>query len=161
MERMKPTELSALGQAFEELHDPLIPVRGHALIVMNKLIQSKDPEAMNKREILLNVFKENLHHPDSYLYLASINGLVSLVDKFAGDVIPVLTKEFLAGTYSAPVSEGEKSRRADDRVKVGECLVQISRKLGNKLSSLITYWLDCACRPFQCFLQVGGSLLKI
>ncbi|XP_021372366.1 transport and Golgi organization protein 6 homolog isoform X2 [Mizuhopecten yessoensis] len=130
-EKESAKNMSELGQAFEELQDPLIPVRGHALITLNKLIQKKDPEAMEKRQILLHVFKENLHHPDSYLYLSSVMGLVTLVDKFPDAVIPVLIEEFLSGATSTPAQQGETTRQADDRIKVGECLVQTSRKLGD------------------------------
>ncbi|XP_033754079.1 transport and Golgi organization protein 6 homolog isoform X2 [Pecten maximus] len=163
------SEFSALGQAFEELHDPLIPVRGHALITMNKLIQKKDPEAMEKREILLNIFKENLHHPDSYLYLSSVNGLVSMVDKFPDVVIPVLTEEFLSGAASAPTQQGDSTRKADDRIKVGECLVQISRKLGDMApryrDNLLTTFLQ-GCKDTDPLIRASclsnlGELCKV
>ncbi|XP_060077025.1 transport and Golgi organization protein 6 homolog isoform X2 [Ylistrum balloti] len=162
-------EMSALCQAFEELHDPLIPVRGHALITMNKLIQKKDPEAVEKMQILLNVFKENLHHPDSYLYLSSVNGLVSLVDKFPDVVIPVLTEEFLAGTNGAQSLQGERTRQANDRIKVGECLVQTSRKLGDMAphyrDKLLTTFLQ-GCKDVDPLIRASslsnlGELCKV
>ena len=59
-------------EAFEELFDPLIPVRGHALLALAKLLQAHDAKAMQKSESLLKIFEENVSHDDSYIYLAAI-----------------------------------------------------------------------------------------
>lgn len=70
--------LTPLQEALQELKDPLIPVRGHALIALTKLVSSKDAETLQSVASLLQLFKENLCHSDSYVYLAAINGLVAL-----------------------------------------------------------------------------------
>ncbi len=58
--------------AFQELFDPLLPVRGHALMALAKLLQARDKKAMEKKDTLLKIFKENLTHEDSYIYLSAI-----------------------------------------------------------------------------------------
>ena len=50
----------------------LVPVRGHALITLRKLLETKNPEALEKQDLLLKVFQENMDHADSYIYLAAI-----------------------------------------------------------------------------------------
>ncbi|XP_062575035.1 transport and Golgi organization protein 6 homolog isoform X2 [Saccostrea cucullata] len=129
---------TALDQAMEEICDPLIPVRGHALITMCKLIKNKDPEALNKQENLLKIFQENLTHPDSYLYLAAVNGLVAMADIFPDIIIPRLVQEYrgsLTETDKVKCSRSnvntEGRHDAETRMKIGECLVQSSRKLGD------------------------------
>lgn len=69
---------SPFQSALQDLQDPLVPVRGHALIVLTKLITSQDAETLESSPTLLRVFRENLCHSDSYVYLPAINGLVAL-----------------------------------------------------------------------------------
>lgn len=124
----------------EEICDPLIPVRGHALITMCRLMKQRDPEAVSKQGMILKIFQENLSHPDSYLYLSSVNGLVAMADIFPDIVIPCLVQEF-RGSVSQSTDKGGKlpgqtggKHGAETRMKVGECLVQTSRNLGKLLS---------------------------
>jgi hypothetical protein len=119
-----------LGQAMVEICDPLIPVRGHALITMCRLIKKRDPKAVQKQETLLKIFQENLSHLDSYLYLAAVNGLVAMVDIAPDTIIPCLVQEY-RDRSSQTESKGQGSKvNAETRMKVGECLVQTSRILG-------------------------------
>lgn len=125
---------SELEQAMEEICDSLIPVRGHALITMCRLMKQRDPEAVSKQGMILKIFQENLSHPDSYLYLSSVNGLVAMADIFPDIVIPCLVQEF-RGRQSTDKSSklpGQTGGKhgAETRMKVGECLVQTSRNLG-------------------------------
>ena len=72
---------SSMQTAFTELLDPLVPVRGHGLITLRRLLDKGDPEALDNRQKLLEIFRENLAHADIYIYLAAIQGLASLGDK--------------------------------------------------------------------------------
>ncbi|XP_061197020.1 transport and Golgi organization protein 6 homolog [Saccostrea echinata] len=134
-EKVDQTELD---QAMEEICDPLIPVRGHALITMCRLIKNKDPEALTRQENLLKIFQENLTHPDSYLYLAAVNGLVAMADIFPDVIIPCLVQEYRGSLSKIDKVKCNRSKvnmegkhDAETRMKVGECLVQSSRKLGD------------------------------
>lgn len=128
-ERVK-SGLTELGQAMEEICDPLIPVRGHALITMCRLIKKRDPEAVKKQETLLKIFQENLAHLDSYLYLAAVNGLVAMVDIVPDTIIPCLVKEYRDRSSQTEEKSQRSKVNAETRMKVGECLVQTSRNLG-------------------------------
>ena len=124
-EKQEQSERSSLQTVFEELCDPLLPVRGHALITLAKLVQEKDTEALSKKEVVQKVFEENLRHGDSYIYLAAINGLSALADRFPESVVPSLAAEF-AG-FSKTSTAG---LTAEHRLKVGEALMKATRNLG-------------------------------
>ena len=120
-------ERSSLQTVFEELCDPLLPVRGHALIALAKLVEEKDAETLGKKEVVQKVFEENLRHGDSYLYLAAVNGLSALADRFPDSVVPCLAAEF-AGLTNSKTSAA--SSTAEHRLKVGEALMKATRSLG-------------------------------
>ncbi|VDI13675.1 Hypothetical predicted protein [Mytilus galloprovincialis] len=119
----RETNYSSFQEALKELCDPLIPIRGHGLISLCKLVENKDSETMGKQEVVLKIFEENLSHPDSYLYLTSARGLSLLTDKFPDLVIPKLTSEF--------ADFDKNGRSVELRMKIGECIVQTTRRLGN------------------------------
>ena len=85
---------STFDEAFSQLCDPLLPVRGHAMIQLAMLLRQRDPKAVQATDTLLKIFLEQLSHDDSYIYLAAIQGLVSLADVRADVVIPQLACEF-------------------------------------------------------------------
>ena len=85
---------STFDEAFSQLCDPLLPVRGHAMIQLALLLHQRDPKAVQATDTLLKIFLEQLSHDDSYIYLAAIQGLVSLADVRADMVMPRLACEF-------------------------------------------------------------------
>jgi len=85
---------SAFDEALSQLCDPLLPVRGHAMIQLALLLRQRDPKAVQATDTLLKIFLEQLSHDDSYIYLAAIQGLVSLADVRADMVMPRLACEF-------------------------------------------------------------------
>ena len=68
--------------AMEDLCSPLLPIRGHALLSLSRLLDSRDPETMRHRGKLLALFEHNLKDDDSYIYLTAVEGLVCLCDAF-------------------------------------------------------------------------------
>ena len=138
-ENEAPNQPSAEGhtefqQALRELCDPLIPVRGHALITIRRLIEKKDPETLSKEQVLLKVFRENLDHGDSYLYLASVQGLSALADRLHAQVVPTLAQEYAAFPRGQQQKgQEEKMKKSPElRMKIGEVLVKTSRSLGKE-----------------------------
>merc|ERR1719383_448323 len=63
--------------ALYDIDDPLVPVRGHGIIGLTRLIEDKDPETLENIEKTLEIFKSNLEDEDTYIYLSSISGLVA------------------------------------------------------------------------------------
>lgn len=64
------------------------------MMKLASLLRQKDPKALQATDSLLKIFLEQLTHDDSYIYLAAIQGLVSLADVRADMVIPQLAREF-------------------------------------------------------------------
>ena len=112
-------DASPLDQALQELCDSLVPVRGHALITLTHLLQRRDPATLARNDMLLKVFRENLDHPDTYIYLQAVSGLAALGDCTPDTVLPTLLQEY-----------SQTSRSVELRVKLGEAIVKICRRLG-------------------------------
>lgn len=82
-------------QAFHDLSDPLLPTRGHALRQLCKLLKARNKYAVEDEEKLLSIFESYMKHDDTYLYLAAVDGLVSLVDVHHRNVLPMLCRKFV------------------------------------------------------------------
>lgn len=143
---------SGFDEAFSQLCDPFLPVRGQAIMKLASLLRQRDPKAMDSTDTLLNIFLEQLAHEDSYIYLAAVHGLVSLADIRGDTVIPRLAREFAIcrkeasrvnftknedkekGCYmpSGKVLSGSRlpARSPELRMKLGEALVKATRNCG-------------------------------
>lgn len=108
-------------KAVEEVKDELIPVKGHGLIALKRLISSKDVMTLQNAEALLEIFRENLRHEDTYVYLAAVQGLAVLADVLADKVLPIVLEEY---------AETKKRKSDETRMKLGEVLVKTTKALG-------------------------------
>ena len=113
-----------LEEAFKELCDPLIPVRGHGLIRLTRLIQRRGKETYDKKDTIMKIFEENLDHADSYMYLSSVNGLAAMAEIFPDLVVPRICEQF------ANDGKDGRKRSSELRMKLGEIMVKASRSLG-------------------------------
>jgi len=82
-------------RALEDLLDPLLPTRGHALRQLSKLLKLKNQYALQNERKLFEIFEKNLRHEDTYIYLAAVDGLLSLVDAHHKTVMPLLCRRFV------------------------------------------------------------------
>lgn len=122
-----PRSLSGYRQAMEELCDSTVPVRGHGLVELHRLIERRDAETLANAETILEACHLNLCHADSYVYLSAIRVTASLGERFPMMVIPRLTAEY---------SLGSKERRTPElQMKLGEVLVKLSSSLGRQFCS--------------------------
>ncbi|XP_039280530.1 transport and Golgi organization protein 6 homolog [Nilaparvata lugens] len=110
-------ERSECAKALEDACNELLPVRGHAMIILAKLISQGDSEAKAKKNAILCIFQENIKHEDSYLYLTAIEGLACLATEYPDIVLTTLAEECVR-------SEGNV------KLKVGESLMRVIRNLG-------------------------------
>lgn len=110
------------------LHDTSVPIRAHGLILFRRLIERADEKSLSKIEDneteLLKRFREHLHADDSYEYLAAINVLSALADRYTERILPILCDEYLNGH--------QRTRKFEDSLKVGEILVKTCRSLGKR-----------------------------
>ncbi|XP_071959551.1 transport and Golgi organization protein 6 homolog [Antedon mediterranea] len=125
----------SFDEAYKDLFDPLLPVRGHALIALSKLLHAKDPKAMQKKDTLFVIFKEKLTDDDSYIYLAAIRGLEAMADVYPDQVIPALCEEY--------ANSRQAGCDAEIRMKIGESLVKATRNLGELVPHYRQDLLNC------------------
>lgn len=77
---------STYKEAMDDLFSPLLPVRGHSLLALGKLIEQRDPETLLHKDHLLTIFQHNLKDEDSYIYLMAVQGLSVLCDAYPDKV---------------------------------------------------------------------------
>lgn len=115
--------------AFACLYDSSLPIRAHGLILFRRLIERADKETMTKihddNMKLIQRFQEHLHAEDSYEYLAAVNVLSALANQYTDKILSLLCDEYM-----------NKSRKLEDKLKVGEILVKTCRSLG-KMSTFL------------------------
>jgi len=157
---------SAYESALFDVSDPLVPVQGHGLIALARLLEDKDAETLENLEKVRLLFQANLEDSDTYLYLASIRGLVIVARHSPDQVLEVLTREFaLAGERKMEKSEeeDEEEKEVKVRIKVGEALVQITRELGEVAPKyktlLLNSFFSVANDPDSLVRASGLSLL--
>ena len=144
---------SSYEAALYDVSDPLVPVQGHGLISLTRLLVEKDPETLDNVDKVRMLFQANLEDSDTYLYLASVKGLVACARHRPDNVLEALTKEFtIVGERKMEVGEeGKEDDVMQLRTKVGEALVQITRELGDLTPKykniLLNSFLSCANDP--------------
>ncbi|RXG53010.1 Transport and Golgi organization protein 6-like protein [Armadillidium vulgare] len=115
-----------------ELYSPHIPIRGHALISLNKLIEKGDKETIENADSLLPLLEYYLKDDDTYIYLASVKALSSLGSTFPEKIVTTLTKEFSLMKH-----------KPETRMKIMEILTETARRLGKLLPTYKNLFLNC------------------
>ncbi|KAG7311365.1 hypothetical protein JYU34_002404 [Plutella xylostella] len=146
-----PAKNTAFERAVSDVFDGLLPVRAHGIIELTRLIESRDPEALSKKHYIFCIFQDQLKDPDSYIYLSAINGISALGSHCTEDVLHVLCKEFLqvASQQNSPDSEDSLNKVAELRMKVGDIVVKVTKRLGEMAvvhKALLLNTMLCACR---------------
>ena len=136
--------------ALKEVQDILLPVRGHGVQMLSKLVRSKDPETVENVSTLLTIFQEQMKSGDSYVYLRAINGLAAIASVKPDDVIPLLCHEFSclatdkqskkSGTGCHDNDEGSCDK-TEVTLKVGEVLVKVAKECNEMLPHYCNHFL--------------------
>ncbi|XP_044283546.1 transport and Golgi organization protein 6 homolog isoform X1 [Varanus komodoensis] len=116
----------SLRELLASAYDPDVPARAAALRSLARLIERRDPGALEVQEQLLKVFMENLEHEDSFVYLSAIQGVALL-----SDVLPTRVLHCLLAQFGGVQPSARKALSAETRMKVGEALMRITRALGD------------------------------
>ncbi|XP_020283117.1 transport and Golgi organization protein 6 homolog [Pseudomyrmex gracilis] len=162
---ISPSTSNKFDEAMKDLADPMLPVRAHGLITLTKLIETKDPCACARKAIVLRLFQENLKDEDSFVYLASINGLCALATAFPKEIIETLMHEYV----NMPNRVAGAEITVETRIKIGEILVKTTRALGEMSvvhkNELVNGFL-CAIRDADPLVRASslsclGELCKI
>uniref|UniRef100_A0A0N5AJ63 RTP1_C1 domain-containing protein n=1 Tax=Syphacia muris TaxID=451379 RepID=A0A0N5AJ63_9BILA len=132
-----------LDEVYRDLKDPVEAVRGHALILLARLVRRRDScikYIENDSEIMRKVI-EQIVSSDSYVYMAAINAMAELAywKQHYFDMIvefflkPVSTLRKIA--EENPEFDFTEKEKKDflivQRVKVGEALAKVCRALGD------------------------------
>ncbi|XP_063838572.1 transport and Golgi organization protein 6 [Ostrinia nubilalis] len=150
-EKTSQDQATEFQKAISDAFDSLLPVRAHGMIALTKLIDSKDLETISKKHYVFCLFQEYLKDPDSYIYLAAVNGIASLGTYCPEDVLHVLCKEFLEISINDQdvATKTDQNKIAELRMKIGDIIVKVTRRLGELAIVHKTILLNtvlCACR---------------
>ncbi|KAH8868437.1 Transport and Golgi organization protein 6-like protein [Schistosoma japonicum] len=125
---------SPLKKIFEELHDPLIPVQGHALIMLRRLLESKDPCISGHEKLIFEVVTEYLSHTDSYIYLNAIHCLSAMGCILTDEVLNLLLSQFSNSVQTNKSSNSISITTVDSHIeyklKLAESIMRILSNLG-------------------------------
>ncbi|XP_034826313.1 transport and Golgi organization protein 6 homolog [Maniola hyperantus] len=139
---------SPFEKALSNISDNLLPLRAHGIMELGKLIEKADPETISKRHYVFCLLQEQLKDPDSYIYLSAINCIASLASHCTSDILGVLCKEYL-DISTEPESKENRNRAAELRVKIGDVIVKVTKRLGEMAvlhKSILLNTILCACR---------------
>ncbi|CAF1546090.1 unnamed protein product, partial [Didymodactylos carnosus] len=120
IEEIRDIKEESYDNAIELLNDDALPLRAHGLILFRRLLEKKDAKTLSKVDKLFDLFQKYLQEEDSYIYLAAINALCALADRYTDKVLPLLCHEYTM-----------IERKLEDKLKVGEVLVKVSKLLGD------------------------------
>lgn len=133
------------------LDDPLIPMKGHGLIELARLVETKHSSAVEHHELILTILSDHLQHSDSYIYMAAIRGLRAMAFINSSKLVSLLCHQYTNG-YPADKLLLKVDECATEKViKIGEALVNLTTSLGDMLpfycDRLVTAFLVNAKHP--------------
>ena len=120
---------NSFEQVLYELNDPLLPVRGHALILLRQLIEKNDESCIKESTRVYQIIIDGLKSTDSYIYLAAINCLIAYTIRMnskeeSKNILKLLLDEFI---------KNNSKLNENDRLKVGEVIMKCVRNLNELL----------------------------
>ncbi|KAJ2007415.1 hypothetical protein H4R26_000795 [Coemansia thaxteri] len=121
-------DVARFNAAVRDVRDDLIPVQAHGIIELRNMVldRSSALTSCNERmDAVVGVFTDALRSSDSYLYLNAVRGLAALADAHGGRFMPRLASMY-AGSNGMPL---------DERLRVGEALLQSVRRAGPMLAA--------------------------
>eukprot|EP01117_Protostelium_nocturnum_P004751 TRINITY_DN1724_c0_g2_i2.p1 TRINITY_DN1724_c0_g2~~TRINITY_DN1724_c0_g2_i2.p1 ORF type:complete len:519 (+),score=153.13 TRINITY_DN1724_c0_g2_i2:265-1821(+) len=111
-----------IPSVLKDLQSELLPTRAYALVCLRKIVLKNGPKAEENLERFLGIFRDQMRHEDSFIYLNAIQGLMSLGDLFPEKVIINLLSFFV-----------DPKHPELERLKLGEALLYVSKRCGETL----------------------------
>ncbi|TGZ85346.1 hypothetical protein EX30DRAFT_392699 [Ascodesmis nigricans] len=119
--------------ALTYLRDPLVPVRAHGLTLLRELILARAPivDITATTRMLVTMVKD----ADSFVYLNVVKCLTALADRHGNTVTKMLVEAYVDDEDVLGVKGGKKGAhlQLDERLKIGEALLNIIQRLGEAL----------------------------
>ncbi|KAG2393977.1 hypothetical protein C9374_003741 [Naegleria lovaniensis] len=118
----------------QDLRDPLLPVRAHGVIALRDLVLEKKNNTLIEKQIknIFDILQSQLKDEDTYVYLGAISGLTALGDVYPDTIIPILVDTF-----------SDKRQAIEQRLKIGESLVDLAERCGQMLPKYAHYFVYC------------------
>ncbi|CAH8834038.1 unnamed protein product [Trichobilharzia szidati] len=108
----------SLQKIFEELRDPLIPVQGHALIMLSRLLESKDSCITGHEQLIFEVLTNYLSHTDSYIYLNAIRCLSAMGRILTDKVLNLLLNQFCKSIHHSTQTTTTDTTTANKQINI-------------------------------------------
>jgi len=112
----------SIRTVLRDIGDPLLPVRAHGLIALRRLVLRQDEVTLRNLDRVLKIFRAQLHHTDSAIFLSAIRGLGALGDVRPLEIIPLLCELCT-----------DQSLELETRLKLGEVLLLVASRCGDTL----------------------------
>eukprot|EP00743_Colponemidia_sp_Colp-15_P008363 GILK01009084.1.p1 GENE.GILK01009084.1~~GILK01009084.1.p1 ORF type:complete len:739 (-),score=129.81 GILK01009084.1:39-2255(-) len=122
--------MDSISQVLSELQDPLIPIRTMGLRRLRRMVLKGYAITESHMNQVLQLFRSQLYESESYVYLAAIDGLVSLSDVLPNQIIPLLCQFFIGHSEAGKI---DQSLSEEVRLKIGESLVRSAQRCGEAL----------------------------
>ncbi|KAI9828138.1 MAG: hypothetical protein M1832_003665 [Thelocarpon impressellum] len=120
--------------ALSYLSDPIPPVRAQGLHLLTDLIRTASPtiDIPSTCALLISILQDS----DEFIHLNAIKSLSTLADKHSITVTKLLVERYV---------DSEESLTLDQRLRLGEALLQIVQRLGEALVGEAANSLSDAC----------------
>lgn len=115
-----PGSSSAFEQVWRELHDGMVPIRGHAFIGLRRLLEEGDAETLGHADEVLEACQAGIQEEDSYVYLSAIHALAALVERDLDGRLPWLAEQVALEHLSV-----------EARLNLGEVFLRVCKQLGD------------------------------
>lgn len=128
-------------KALKLLQDPILPVRGHGLLLLRQLVTPSRSQTEGQgihipdpalAPAILSIFLQSVQDEDSYIFLNSVQGLAAMVDGLGKEVLKRLIDEY-AGKLEGLGASVVTQREVDVRTRVGEALSIVIKRCGDAL----------------------------
>ncbi|TYZ65520.1 hypothetical protein PybrP1_000804 [[Pythium] brassicae (nom. inval.)] len=144
-----------LSDAQTDLKSTLVPLRARGVVTLTKLVRASqqqrcDPAWTPRVQRLVGLFLAHLDDPESYVFLAAVQGLAALADAHADVAIPLLVAALR-----------DRSEPLARRIKLSEALLFSAKRCGETLpvhaKTFVFAYLDCIRPPAAASARVGAS----
>ncbi|KAI8321084.1 hypothetical protein GQ54DRAFT_245583, partial [Martensiomyces pterosporus] len=118
-------EVQRFNAALRDANDDMIPVRAHGIVELRNMVLAKSPALQSsgdRMDATINVFVQMVQSSDSFIYLNAVRGLSALADVHGQKFVARLVAMYCQPELSL-----------DERVRVGEALLQTALRAGEML----------------------------
>jgi hypothetical protein len=140
----RAAEMEKYQKALKLLQDPILPVRAHGLVLLKEIVSptpssvvgSASTSIIDKALIpaIMSIFMESIQDDDSYVFLNAVQGLSALASNNGRETLKSVLGVYIKG-LDHPLLEHFSKKEIDIRLRVGEALNQIVRRLNEALPS--------------------------